>query len=144
MSAPFEFSADQRLWIDDLKTTDAKQGTGLLQSVNGEFCCLGRACEIFQTPQVPPARENVKGVAYAAPIEPSGSDQVYAILPSDLRKRLNLRSDAGLFLINRVSADWYDKLDNYNMLIDLNDQLEWPFEKIGRFIEENPTAVFKC
>lgn len=34
-------------WIVDLETTDAKQGTGKLRSIDNEYCCLGRACEVL-------------------------------------------------------------------------------------------------
>jgi hypothetical protein len=35
-----------QLWIDDLETTSALQGTTTLRTRDDKFCCLGRACEV--------------------------------------------------------------------------------------------------
>lgn len=36
-----------RLWVQDLRTTDAKQARAYLRTTNGD-CCLGRACEVYR------------------------------------------------------------------------------------------------
>jgi hypothetical protein len=36
-----------RLWVEDLRTTNAKQGKRWLRSEEG-WCCLGRACEVYR------------------------------------------------------------------------------------------------
>lgn len=36
-----------RDWVEDLRTTDAKQAKGVLNDGKGGYCCLGRLCELI-------------------------------------------------------------------------------------------------
>lgn len=42
----------QKLWLVDLRSHPELQGRGKLKTINGRYCCLGRACVVFM-------RENV-------------------------------------------------------------------------------------
>lgn len=39
-----EIRANLLRWIEDLETTDAKQGQRFLRTMDDGYCCLGRAC----------------------------------------------------------------------------------------------------
>ena len=135
-----KFTPEQRAWIDDLKTTTAPQTKCNLQDTHG-FCCLGRGLEALG---IAP-KDRIQGVAYYENGTPDGEDTV---LPPAAAERLGLRSTNGHIDRSKLPSNspWSKEFDRHpriDTLWKLNDDLQWPFEKIGRFIEDNPTAVFK-
>lgn len=135
------FNDQQRLWVDDLLTTDAPQGQGMLQSKCGSFCCLGRAMEVLGVPLAPAEdQRHPRGQQYLEDGYKYGVD-----LSRNARDALKLHCRSGWINRKKVAPEWLDELTDTDVtnLVGLNDTLAWPFEKIGRFIESNPEAVFQ-
>src|SRR4051812_5793084 len=60
-----ELTDAQKIWIEDLETTEAKQGSGYLNKDNS-FCCMGRACVMFDEmhPEAPLEKSENDSVIY--------------------------------------------------------------------------------
>lgn len=95
-------------WIEELETTDAKQGVGRLRSPDDELCCLGVACE-----------RAVRAGVIAEPVlgrtpEANGAyeyhDGTWAILPGEVAMWLGIDDCAG-FELGDLPAELVDELE---------------------------------
>ena len=127
----------QQAWIDDLLTTDAPQAREALRTKYG-FCCLGRACVILDTP-VHTVEGSLETTHYGVP-----GDNDPTELPVYVAAQLGLKDQGGKFDRNLLTDAWKAEIspNRWQLLTQLNDTALWPFEKIGRFIQDNPEAVF--
>jgi hypothetical protein len=128
----FIFTAEQEAWLNDLETTEAKQGIQRLHSIDDEFCCLGRWCVVSET----------TSKKYIDMLYGHEYDGETVLLSRDLFERLGLRDQSGGFSIAYRHVDLAGTVDHMSCLVDLNDHLKWSFKQIAEFIRENPERVF--
>jgi hypothetical protein len=102
-------------WIDELSTTDEKQGHGSLGDAETGYCCLGLGCKIT-------------GVSF----ESYGADS------SEFSEKIGMRSDSGGFSPPII----VDNGDYAYSLIDLNDDCEEPFSDISKNILTRLDSLF--
>lgn len=130
----------QQAWVDDLMTGKHPQTQGALQDCDG-FCCLGRAAAVMGLKFTEFENGNF-GLAV-----PDESDYLMGVLHEAAYKQMGLRSSEGRIDLDHVKPEWLQDLHDTHgcvrtCLTELNDLLKWPFPRIGRFIKENPEAVF--
>jgi hypothetical protein len=89
MSNQFKHSPEQarQLWIQALRSPDAKQTTGYLGRVDGSRCCLGVACDVFA--------KHEEGLAVTEGGRVMFYDGCQAELPRIVRDWLRLSDPAG-------------------------------------------------
>ena len=119
----FKYTELQRAWLDDLKKTRAKQGTGRLHRKDG-WCCLGRACKVM----------GVKEVRGEFSSKFDGVDTVMSIANGE---RMGLRSGAG-------DARLQFRIDGgreLGRLWEANDDY-YTFKQIAAAIEADPENFF--
>jgi hypothetical protein len=108
-------------WIKALRSGEYEQGIGALCK-DGEYCCLGVACEIFKKE----LKLTVQTIA-------AGTQKTYndhgGSLPYAVKDVLNLSDDYGSFYGN--------SLDN------LNDIEGKTFAEIADIIESKPKGLFR-
>lgn len=66
-----QIAANLRAWIQDLRTTTAKQGKGKLRTKEDAYCCLGRACVVLGIPMGLIGKHYVtdRGTSAALPVD---------------------------------------------------------------------------
>jgi hypothetical protein len=130
----------EEAWTDDLRNGGHRQGNGVLQNEHGEFCCLGRLCEVLK---------DKFGFAISVTQEEDTGLLVYSykdsfsheVLPRALAAELGIEDNP----IVAVPVDYdgnpigYDDEEGEtydNDLAALNDGGH-TFEEIATFIEHN-------
>lgn len=120
-------------WVEDLRTTEAKQGRGFLNLTRDNvsyFCCLGIACELY-------IREGNDLRKTADPIFTEktfyGVESYSGTLPEKVRVWLGLRTPKGRFETDP---------SNYVSLVALNDLRNKTFKEIADIIEANEKELF--
>ena len=113
----YKYNQFQKTWLDDLKTTNAKQCLGELTDQKGGYCCLGRA--------------------YVANGYRARSGQY-----EGERQRLGVEMLSKLKL-NSVEGNMSISSFEETSLVELNDNEGMTFKQIAEFIESNPEKVFK-
>ena len=108
----------QEKWLQALESGEYKQGFRKLRNSNGEFCCLGVACEV--------AGLKSEGDSYYY-----GSDFNDTILPGNFYKELGLKSEGGQL---GESSEY---------LFTLNDERRMSFAEIAAFVRNNTELVFE-
>lgn len=118
-------NANAKAWVEDLRTTTAKQGSNYLRNGDDSFCCLGRACElavaagVIPSPKLNPEKFYMYGV--------DGG-----FLPHTVRKWLGLSDSSGGYEIDGVQ----------NNLTRDNDTRKLTFSQISDIIECEPEGMF--
>ena len=110
-------------WVEALRSGDYKQGKGALRTADGDYCCLGVACEISpvverQDREYHPLPQYVSKTDYR--------DRSQATLPAAVQEWLGL--EAG----NPYAADDHGV---GHTLATWNDVEEADFDKIADLIE---------
>lgn len=124
-----------KLWVEDLRTTQVLQARHALHRINdpsGEldsFCCLGRACVVYNF-------NNVNNpVAIRSLVTIDGTIMLYeereGILPPKVREWLGLTDSLGRF----------DDDFGTNSLANKNDT-GFSFKEIADIIESEPKGLF--
>ncbi len=121
-----KFNEAQETWLNELETTDKKQGRSLLRSITNRYCCLGVACEVLGL------QAEKRHWAYSY----EGSEH---LLPSSVQNKLMIRVYDGRFDESEVYK--HKGLKVYS-LVGMNDSCQFTFKDIATFIRENPWAVF--
>lgn len=116
-------NANAKAWVNDLRTTTAKQGKGRLQNADGSFCCLGRACELAVAAGVIPS-PRVDGLSLYYIYD----DVETAYLPYAVEKWLGLRESGGRY-------------EGGNLILH-NDTEGLNFSQIADIIESEPEGLF--
>lgn len=101
-------------WVEALRSGKYEQGVGYLCK-DGNYCCLGVACDLFADHKV----KINNSIVY---------DGNYYTMPPSVMKKLGLTEECGQ----------YDE----NSLSYLNDHDEYTFEQIADLIESRPTGLF--
>lgn len=131
MTADTAIGPNQEKWLQALESGDRKQATGFLHMVDGGYCCLGVACELFQSP-VTQVRESLgtsrRSFTYNAE---------WAVAPEYVRDALGLYGCAGTPSDEALAESGYE----LRSLVDMNDD-GVPFDKIAAHIRANPRAYF--
>lgn len=110
-------------WVEALRSGDYKQGKGALRDINGNYCCLGVACEISG---VVTLRERED---HPIPLYVSNTDEndvSASILPAAVKDWLGI--DFG-------NPDVADDHGRVHTLATWNDVEEADFDKIADLIE---------
>lgn len=105
-------------WADALESGEYKQGDEWLCH-EGKYCCLGVACEIFETEASLLRSSGATAVAW---------DGQAGLAPSSLVEFLGLYSDSGMHIV-------------HGSLASLNDE-GTPFAEIARLLREHPEDWF--
>ncbi len=85
-------------WSHALTSGDYLQGTGKLKSLDGTYCCLGVACEVFSDDLNIRSREIDTGTFFTIKNE-FVADSSQVVLPEPLRKYLGLsRNDQNVLI----------------------------------------------
>lgn len=108
-----------KMWVKALRSGKYKQGKGMLKSKDGEYCCLGVACDLYRK------TFNVQLVMI--------NTQVLRGDCGKVKKWLGLADEAGA-------------MRDMNSLTELNDNTyggpEFTFSKIADIIESEPKGLF--
>jgi len=130
-----------RLWVEDLETTDARQGHGYLAQTTTdyigtepsvEYCCLGRLCAIAVKAGViqPPTWIDARGLDTTVAVygENDYGEPETAVLPDVVRRW------AGLDEPDPILDDGDPDLPI--RASELNDTYDKTFREIARFIRD--------
>ena len=124
MPRKFIYTPEQEAWLTDLETTDAPQTTAKLHTENG-FCCLGRACIVFKTPQTSWINEDgIDVFSYEGESGPA---------PQSIVDKLHLFTNEGKPRI---------ETKNIECLVELNDAGK-TFKEIAAIIRAHPWRYFR-
>jgi hypothetical protein len=132
-------------WIDALTSGEYQQGTGMLQSAEGEYCCLGVLCDLYikETGQGSWVRgmDSVTGdefVEFA-----SGSDFVHSMPTYEVYQWAGL-TELGVEMDQYTNAPTWVEVDNEEKgirgtycLTNLNDMQNFTFEQIADTLRKN-------
>ena len=130
----FKLGPNQQAWVDELRSTEKKQGTGYLNA-SGHYCCLGIACDMFKDELDLDVR--VEHDRDIGEVDIVSYNTERGLLPPDVVNHLNLRSERGVFEYFIT----YDDSDCVS-LTNLNDFKGASFKDIADFIEEHADAIF--
>ena len=114
----YKYNEDQLAWLNDLKTTDAKQCKGALEK-DGAYCSLGRACIVLGAERVQYTNDMVF------------FNESSAFLSKGVEGRLKLRTQCGA--PNTI---------HLKSCTIMNDTLDYTFKQITEVIEANHHAYF--
>ena len=129
-------------WIEQLPTY--RQGDGAL-AFSGKYCCLGVACDLAH-------KTNREEIHISERVSGTSFDGCDTVLPSFVQKWLNLRTDDGVFIITSgvyklikqfiLERDDEVEIGDVYSLIQLNDDLQVPFNIIAKVIKMEPPGLF--
>lgn len=128
---------NMRKWVEDLRTTDAGQATGVLREPQAavgapsKYCCLGRACEVaIASGDVDLSWDSRHG-SYVS--HPGGGSLSWdsSALPLVVRNWLGLDREDPL-----VAGGGCGGVERDVSAAQANDELHWPFARIADAIEE--------
>lgn len=119
----------RKKWVEALRSGKYKQGTAYLCR-NGQYCCLGVACEINT--------DIVKKSMYISPNDYAidSYNGAAATLPSELQDIL------GISPYGELTTEWYH-IYAEPTLVELNDLRNFTFEEIADVIENNMVIPMK-
>jgi hypothetical protein len=117
----FQYTENQLKWFDELLSGNYKQGTAYL-CMDGKYCCLGVAAEIFKDETTSVDREGDNSIAY---------DGHSNIAPRYVVEALNLRGNRGY-----AKEDWHRDLAGHN-------DTGKTFKQIVEIIKSDPSMYFK-
>jgi hypothetical protein len=135
----FKFTAAQLQWLEALESGKYRKATGALHVYDKDqkkssFCCLGVACKIFK---------NTLQLKYEIDFTNTRDyDGESSLLPDKALEYLQLNSDSGEIIIEKLSNAGKKKLGDNTDLVDCNDN-GWSHKKIAAFIRKYPEAIFK-
>lgn len=118
-----------REWVADLRAHPEVQGHGLLHSLEGKFCCLGRAAMLWCT------KEGVAGEEAMTPLSKVPCWSYLGeklVLPDRVRKALGLRT---------VNGEFFGLAGEPESLSYMNDH-NCTFADIADTIESEPPGLF--
>jgi hypothetical protein len=121
------------LWVEDLETTDAKQGTGFLHTKDDDgterFCCLGRLAKLaVDHGVIPPPIEGNSLFRYGAHAQGEEGFDSDLVLPWAVQQWAGIESDPELI---------GDGIDDQPMTASgLNDTWGYSFRRIAEVIRE--------
>ena len=136
MSKPLRTSLNEnaQAWVEALRSGKYKQGKGVLANDNGEFCCLGVACELA--------------------LEAGIIDQKILETPDysnvGPRYRYGTREEASVFTLPSPVSFWlglathdgrFQMGSKRSTLADENDRGQ-TFDQIAALIESEPEGLF--
>lgn len=118
----------KRKWLEALRSGKYKQGQKRLRGLDNRYCCLGVLCDVVNPD------DWVK----------DGNEVAYSNVVGAYRPNVEYMEDLG------ADMTWGkyplpSKVDSSRglagILIALNDDMDWPFERIADWIEENVEEV---
>lgn len=115
----------QEKWLSALESGNYKQGQGKLRNKNGEFCCLGVACEVL-------GLERQGNTFYLY-----NGEEVRGFLTPQIAEKLGLRSGGGQLLATVTVGGM-----KYKTLYDMNDYGKMTFKDIAAYVRSNLSNVF--
>jgi len=136
----------QALWTGALRSGAYNQGSGVLKTQTGEFCCLGVLCELaVEAGVIPPAQET-KSLDADAPDSTVGYQygSETGILPNAVQEWAGLNDTEGTYemtdaeMTERYGRYWEDT-NSYQKtsLIVANDSYDKTFYQIADLIEKH-------
>ena len=125
-----------REWVAALRSGDFEQGRNVLASLDGRYCCLGVACEVYRRHFDLPKGRSISAAAYffGSTPEPRRMTSPFEgvfVLPGDVATWLGLATPTGRFGPNGDAS-----------LADLNDMRSASFAEIADVIESEPAGLF--
>jgi hypothetical protein len=109
-------------WISALRSGNYEQGTGFLCR-NDKFCCLGVLLDVAKEPY----ETNMSGLRFYF-----GEIKAVGALSDSAVKKYGFKTDCGGSYIEGGTS-----------LVNLNDTIRKPFDKIADILENNPEAYVK-
>lgn len=107
------------LWADALESEKYTQGTGQLEGCDGEFCCLGVACKVYEEVTGEQVQRRNDGTIWSTDLGEH----------SEVMKWLGISNSEGA----------YDD----GSLVNLNDNAGYDFKEIAELIRSRPKGLFK-
>ena len=104
-------------WLEALRSDEFDQGTGMLKSYDGKYCCLGVLCELFRRQHSVQKNIDWHGGLFL---------QRVAVLPTEVIKWAGLEHNN----YNPRVGEEQKTLSDYN-------DTGYSFEQIANLIEEN-------
>ena len=117
---------NRKKWIEALRSGEYGQTKEVLCDGEGNYCCLGVLCQVYENEEGKALPSTYEGT-YDAGIEHLGG------FP-EVKKWVGLRDDTGRFEYkNGVPAE---------RLSMLNDECDWDFNQLADLIESEPEGLF--
>ena len=134
----------QALWTGALRSGDYTQGSGVLKTQTGSFCCLGVLCELaVQAGVIPPVAEIKSLDAPDLTIDYQYGSET-GVLPNAVQEWAGLNDSEGTYemtdaeMTERYGKSWDGATDyRKTSLINANDSYGKSFEQIADLIEEH-------
>jgi hypothetical protein len=100
-------------WVKALRSGEYKQGTGVLKSLDGEYCCLGVLCEVgklgaWEQTNTP----DLDGYKF---LPEHGTDYMYGELPAETLEAIDLSYSTQQYLIylNDEEGNNFNEIADY-------------------------------
>ncbi len=114
-------------WVPALRSGEYVQGRGTLKSPDGEYCCLGVACDLMSKEGLLPDWERPGGYgAYFI----AGAMKILPV-------------QAQVFLGMGAMGVWLDEHGDRPNLVTLNDDYDWDFLQIADALEHHYTSLYE-
>lgn len=123
-------NANVKKWVRALESGKYEQTIGELASTDGDFCCLGVACEVAIKNGVKLTKKQKGHTIFY--------DKQSGVLPTVVKKWLGLRTDSGSF--KTPEASYPENIIEMD-LTELNDNGD-SFKEIAKVIKSNPKGLF--
>lgn len=121
-----------KLWIEDLRTTKAKQAKGYLKTKDG-YCCLGRACEVYkkETGKGEWKKTGIGDIWFSANGQELPPHKSFAFLPQEVYRWF------GFHTIEFEDGDFDDPIGVTNNN-DEGNSFKWIADKLEKFFLAKP------
>jgi len=117
---------NRKKWIEALRSGEYRQTKEVLCDGDGNYCCLGVLCNMYE-------RETGK-------VLPSNNSGVYNVYEDTLEELPEVMEWVGL---KEVTGGFKRKDDLPDIcLAGLNDECDWNFHQIADLIESEPEGLF--
>lgn len=115
-------------WLEALRSGEYEQGTGKLQSREGEFCCLGVLCDLaVKAGVIPPPEADEESGSYHY-----GEDAAFALPPEEVLAWAGLEQPSPEVAVEGTDGRWTYEL------VTLNDNDGYTFAEIATVVEAQP------
>ena len=116
-----------KIWVDALRSGEYTQGVGCLKSTNGNYCCLGVLCELYDK------NNEVKLRTAKYPSGVTAFNNFTASLPHDVMNWAGMCNPYGSF-IQQVGTKFMDSLSSLNdagsSFLEIADIIEQNVERL--------------
>lgn len=122
----------QKEWVAALRSGEYEQGKIHLRSSDGKYCCLGVLCDVIHKREGTDWVWNDRTQSWECE-----RDSCFTGTLS-----IGLAEKAGLLAGDGPIKQLTPENLKYGCLWKMNDNLEWTFDQIADFIEQNESLIF--